>query len=272
MIDAHCHLDDLPAAEAGAAWERARAAGVSAVVLGGVAPAGWSRARAWAAAHPSCGWTMGVHPWQAAAPREDADPVDVLEARLAAGWRPDGIGEIGLDGRRDAPGGRAGLDRQEAAFRRQLRLARRHGLPVVLHVVRAHGRALAAVAEEGPPPAGGAVHAFAASPEVARRWLDLGFHLSFGGALTWPEARRARAAARVAPGDRLLVETDAPDLCPEPHRSAARARGEAPRSEPAMVVDVLAALAALRGEPPEALAAATAANARRLFGLPSAPR
>ena len=145
----------------------------------------------------------------------------------------------------------------------QLERAAARRLPLVLHVVQAHGRALELVEA----PFGGMVHAFAASPEVARQWVDKGLHLSFGALLTNPEARRARAAAAVVPLDRLLVESDAPDQPPQER--------DPRRHGPASILDVIEVLATLRPESRETLAEATAANLEALLGwspAPAAPR
>ncbi len=253
-MDAHCHLD-LPAfdADRAAVWARAVAAGVGAAVVAGIEPAGWPAQRALVAANPALRWTAGLHPcWAHTVPLADA-----LAALPAAFEGPDaavGVGEIGLDRRRAfAPH----LDAQRAAFRGQLAVARALDRPVVLHVVRAHGEALDRLRADGLPRAGGMVHSFSGSAEVAQAYVALGLHVSFTGALAHPTAHRARAAAQAVPLSRLLVETDAPDQ-PLP--------GAPDRNEPAQLVAVLAALAALRGVSVAALGAATTANAQALFG------
>jgi TatD DNase family protein len=260
MFDSHCHLhSDRVGALAGELIARARAAGVHGFLLAGVDPDGWHDEDALAAAHADVFVSYGVHP-QIVAELDDAATDAAVAALDRALARPPqrarlvAVGEIGLD----AVGARkASLDRQERAFRAQLALARRHELPVALHVLDAHARALAVLADAGVPRAGGVVHSYSGSAELARDYLALGLHLSFAGPVANERARKTRAAAAVVPRERLLVETDAPDQTPAPHRPAP--------NEPAFLVAIVAALAQIRGEPD--VAAFTDANARRLFRI-----
>lgn len=201
--------------------------------------------------------SYGVHP-QLVATRGDAvnAMVDELERVLSGELpRPSAVGEIGLDGlEANAPF----LPQQEHIFRRQLALAKAHDLPVALHVLRAHPRALEILRSDGVPSRGGVLHSCSASAELVKRYLDLGFFISFAGTVVDEKARRIRAAAVATPLDRLLVETDAPDQAPITRRGS--------RNEPAFLVDVVAALAELHHVPMEELAAVTTRNARQLFG------
>jgi TatD DNase family protein len=149
------------------------------------------------------------------------------------------------------------MARQVAVLRGHLRLARRHGLPVMLHCLRAHEPLLALLAEE-PLPAGGVLHSFSGSAEQVAPFVALGLHLSFAGPLTYEGARRPVAAARATPRGRLLLETDAPDQTPRPHRG---------RNEPAFLFGIAAALARALDLPVEEVDALTSANARALFRL-----
>lgn len=263
MFDSHCHLqnpeldDERPALIA-----RARAAGVSGLLLAGVSPDGWEDEDRLTRAHPGLfAVAYGVHP-QLVAEVEDGEAgamVDALGRALAGGplVRPVAVGEIGLDGQ----GARvATLDRQERHFREQLALARAYDLPVVLHILEAQGRALGILRRDGVPRRGGVVHSCSASAEMVRQYLSLGLHVSFAGPVTLSGARRLHAAARAVPQDRLLVETDAPFQTPLVHRPA--------RNEPSFLPTVVEALAALRGERVDEVAEHTEENARRLFGLP----
>ena len=267
MIDAHCHLDDPRFdPDRPAVLDRARRAGVTTLVCAGVEPARWrgqsELARRWPG-RVLCSY--GVHPWIAAAAATDGEAdaaVEALAAALAspALVAPVAVGELGLD--RSRRGRSDSVERQVRVLRAQLALARERDLPIVLHVVRAHDRLLRVLEGDGVPAAGGMAHAYGGSVELVERYLRLGLHLSFGGAVTGPGAHKRLAAARAVPGERLLIETDAPDLPPH---------GRAPgRNEPCWLPEIAATVAAARGVSTEQLAETTAANARTLFRLGSA--
>jgi TatD DNase family protein len=260
MIDTHCHLDRPEFdADRDAALARARAAGVTDLVVPAIGPDGWAGLAALAAAHGGVHFGLGLHPQllPALEPRGDDRRLADLEAALARGGAV-AVGECGLDGGAEGEG--APLDRQIAVLRGQLALARRLGLPVILHALRALDPLLAVLREE-PLPAGGVLHSFSGSAEQVAPFAALGLHFSFAGPVTYERARKPLLAARAVPPGRLLLETDAPDQTPRPHRG---------RNEPAHLPLVAAALAAALGRPPAALAAETAANARALFRLPAA--
>jgi len=255
MIDAHNHLDRC--ADPLAERDAARALGVQAQIMAGVDAAGW-RAQARLARQPDLWVTFGVHPWTAAR-CDDAElawALAVLPAALdgALDVAPVGLGELGLDHGRRLPA--ASSARQERAFRAQLGLARERNLPLVLHIVQAHGRALEILREEGLPAAGGMVHSASIPAELVPAWLDLGLYLSWSGALSRQD--KLRAAASRVPLDRLLVETDAPDQPP---------RGHGTPNRPAWLPEVVAALAGVHGVDAATMAEHTTNNARRLFGL-----
>jgi TatD DNase family protein len=142
-------------------------------------------------------------------------------------------------------------------FRAHLRLARAHGLPVLVHCLKAHPTLQRVLAEEPPVPAGLLLHSYSGSAELVPRYARAGCHFSFAGPVSFLEARRPLEALRAVPEALLLAETDAPDQAPHPHRGS--------RSEPAFLPLIVAAMAAARGVPLEALTATTAANAQRLF-------
>jgi TatD DNase family protein len=258
MIDSHCHLDpqyfETDRAEVLA---RARAAGVEAFVCVGVgrgleAP---HAAVALAAAEPDVFATVGVHPHDVAAMQES--DWTALEA-LARAPRVVGIGETGLDYHYD----HSPRAQQQAAYRRFVGMARAAKLAVVSHVRDAHDEAAVILREER---AGeGVIHCFSGGVGEARAYLDVGQYLSFSGILTFKNAGNLREAAAFAPLDRVLIETDSPYLAPIPHRGR--------KNEPAYIAETLAALASVRGMPVAEVDAATSANTRRLFGLPSAVR
>jgi TatD DNase family protein len=253
VFDTHCHLQELD--DAAAALERARAAGVTRLLLAGVAPDGWQRDDALAAAHDELSISYGLHP-QAVATLSDDECDSILLALdqrlLQRGPRVVAVGEIGLDGVDER---RASLERQERVFLAQLALARKHRLPVALHVLRQHPRALELLTRE---PVTGVLHSCSASPELTREYVALGLHVSFSGSVTWHggENKAARAVA-VVPRERLVVETDAPDQTPEPQRPG--------RNEPAFLVAIVRAVAHIWGVEFAAAARITDDNARRLF-------
>jgi TatD DNase family protein len=258
MIDSHCHLageefiDDLAAVVG-----RAQAAGVTRalVILAAEQDAEWARGQALAASWPAVRFAVGVHPHQAhlfaAAP---ATAADAVATRVAGHPLVRAIGEIGLDYHYDF----SPREVQQAVFRAQLALAQTHGLPVVIHTREAEDDTLALIADaQARGPLAGVFHCFTGDPAVAARAIATGFYLSFAGILTFPRAVELREAVRLVPIDRLLVETDAPYLAPVPHRGT--------RNEPARVTATLAAAAAARGVPIDALEAAVHDNYDRLF-------
>lgn len=254
MIDTHCHLDDLLEAcpEAPVRW---RTAGVTALITMGTHPAQWPAAMAAAQraeiSGSRVGLALGVHPWWV----EAAAPVSVSAALTEALDQSPlpvvAVGEIGLDAVR-AP---HTLPAQHALLTTQLAIAQHHGLPVVLHERKTADLLLAALRRH--PGVTGGVHGFTGSLQQAQRFIDHGFYLGVGAALTHPRASRLRAMWAALPVDALLLESDAPFQPGAAHRGAL--------NEPAFLPETLAALAALRGVAPAALCAQLDANAKRLF-------
>ena len=257
MIDTHCHLDDeVFDADRAALVRAARDAGVTDLVVPGIGPGNWERVRALATATPGVHAAFGVHPQLLAEvdPADDDRLLAELEATLSCGGAV-AVGECGLDA--PTAGRGADLDRQAAVLRGQLELARRFELPVLLHVFHAH-EPLAALLAREPLPAGGVLHSFSGSAEQVRQLLRFGLHYAFAGPVTYSQARKPIAAVRAVPRERLLLETDAPDQTPRPHRG---------RCEPAHLADVARAVAQALDVPLEELDALTTDNARRLFRL-----
>ena len=249
---AHLHFPEL-AADLPAVLERARAAGVTAMVTIGTDretnPAAVALAESLAGVYA----TVGIHPHDAAEATE-AD-FATMERLARESPRVVALGEMGLDFFRDL----SPRDVQETALRRQLDMARRLDKPVVIHCRDAHSEALAILADARVGEVGGVMHCFSADVEVARRCLDLGLAISLAGPVTYKNARALPEVARFVPADRLVLETDCPFLPPHPHRGQ--------RNEPAWVAIIAARVADLRGVTLEALGEATTRNARRLFRL-----
>lgn len=255
LFDTHLHLDLLPEPPMRARqMQAARAAGVAGALLPGVVPADWPGLLAAAAAEPGCFAAPGVHPLAA---KEWNEEVRRQLENLLSHPRVLAVGEIGLDGSPGMPP----LEVQERAFRDQLALARAFAKPVLIHCRRATGRLLDLV-EEVAIPSGGIVHAFGGSLETAHRLLDLGFLLGFGGALTYPNARRGPSVLQALPAAAIVLETDAPDLAPWPQVGAA--------NRPEWLLLVARRVAELRGWSLAETARITGANTGRLLGLPAA--
>lgn len=251
MFDSHLHLDaaaffDRLDETAQAAWS----AGVRGAVNPAVDLPSSCRTLAIHRRHPWVLPALGLHPlyldpW-------DEPPLAELEA-LAEGGGYVAVGEVGLDFWR----GRADEGRQRAFLSAQARLAQRLGLPILLHVRKAFYEAFAVLREAGFD-RGGVAHAFSGSRDMARLALDRGFHLSACAVLTYPNAGAVREVFRWAPRERILVETDAPDIPPWPRK------GQVHRPEDLPVT--VAALAEALGVSTEEAAELTDENARRLFG------
>ncbi len=260
-FDTHCHVQDE--AEVEGLLVGAAAAGVGALVCVGTdvessrravelsaaaggGAAGLATLRVWA--------TMGLHPHDAA--RRGAEGVDGLAALLesVAASSVVAVGECGLDYHYD----RSPRPDQRRAFAAQVALARQWGLTLVIHTREAWDDTFAVLASEGLPERV-VFHCFTGGPAEARRCLDLGAWLSFSGIVSFKGAEEVRAAAALCPGERLVVETDAPFLAPVPHRGD--------RNTPAFVGDVGAAVAAARGVAVEEVASASWVAAEAAFGL-----
>ena len=260
LIDSHAHLQ-LPEfdADRDAVLQRARQAGVRAVVNIGIDLATTRASLEIARRQPDVFTSLGVHPNASADADLESDLAEI-EA-LAADPKVVAIGEIGLDYYRD----RASRQRQRESCLRQLDLADRLDLPVVIHCRDAHQEMLPLLTDwvRSAPrrtERRGVIHCFSGSPAQAKAYIGLGYYVSLPGTVTFKSAPEAARVAREIPLERLLLETDAPFLAPEPYRGR--------RNEPAYVKLVAARIALLRGDSPERVGAACAANTIALFGLP----
>ncbi len=250
LVDSHCHLD-FPelAAQLPRLLERMDANGVTHAVCIGVNIEDFSRVLALAEAHDNLFATVGLHPEYA-----DAHDPEIEElVALGAHRKVIAIGETGLDyhWHKDCP------EWQRARFRRHIRAARQLQKPLVIHMRDAAEDTLRILQEEEGGEVGGVMHCFTETWAVARRALDLGFHISLSGIVTFKNAHEIKEVARNTPLDRLLVETDAPYLAPTPYRGKL--------NEPSYVRYVADEIARIRGISTEALAEATTSNFFRLF-------
>lgn len=252
LIDSHSHLDVAEFdPDRIAVLERARAAGVVAQVVPAIEYAAWPALAALCHARPELKPAYGLHPMYLE--RHRPEHLEALPAWIER-ERPVAVGECGLDFFVE----HLDPDGQRRCFVRQLEIARAADLPVIVHARRAVDEVIATLRRAGLP-RGGVVHSFSGSAEQARQLWHLGFCLGIGGPVTYARATRLRAIVATMPLAQLLIETDAPDQPLAAHRGR--------RNEPARLREVLDAVAAARGEPAEAIAAATTANARRLFAL-----
>jgi TatD DNase family protein len=257
FVDTHVHLDDSKFDEdRDQVIERARGAGVELMMAIGTGdgPPDLEAAIRMADRHPGMYATIGVHPHDAS----KAQPETFARLReLAEHAKVLAVGEIGLDYHYDF----SPRDVQRSVFEQQLEIAAAAKKPIVIHTREAWDDTLAILrsAWHG----GGIMHCFTGDEEQARQSLDLGFHLSFGGVLTFPKAETVRQAARITPADRILIETDCPYLAPVPHRGK--------RNEPAFVVDTARRLAEVRGCSLEEIAETTTRNFLELSGIQATP-
>jgi TatD DNase family protein len=253
FVDSHCHLD-FPelVADLASLLDAMRDAGVTHALCISVDLAAWPGVHALALAHDNLYATAGVHPDYA----DTEEPTVGRLVELASRPKVVGIGETGLDYyRREVD-----LGWQRERFRVHVRAARATGKPLVIHTRSAADDTLAVMREEGAGEAGGVMHCFTESWDVAKAALDLGFHISFSGIVSFRNAVELQDVARRVPLERMLIETDSPYLAPVPHRGK--------RNHPALVVHVAEAIARLRGVAVETVARATSDNFFRLFRIP----
>ena len=256
LVDSHCHIAGPEfAGDLGAVIERAKAAGVAhaLVILAADDEPELQQAAAVSRRWPAVRYSIGIHPH--AAGKFTADPAGAahqVRAAITAQPLTRALGEIGLDYHYD----HAPRDVQQAVFREQIRLARELHLPIAIHTREAEDDTFRILVEESAPEVGGVFHCFTGDRSMATRALDIGFHLSLAGIVTFPRALELREVAKVVPLDRLLIETDSPFLAPVPHRGG--------RNEPAYVTRVAEVIAELRGTTAQAIGTAALANFKRL--------
>ena len=251
LVDSHVHIDDASFdGDRTQVLACAAQAGVRVMVVPGIDAASWPRIDALCRRHEGLHPGYGLHPLFLAQHRPDH--LQRLRERLECGGAV-ALGEIGLDFYVEA------LDRelQRYYFEHQLAMAQELDLPVIVHARRAVEEVVLALKRF--PGLRGVVHSFAGSEQQAERLYEMGFMLGIGGPITYPRAKRLRGLVAHMPIDHLLLETDAPD---QPN-----AGNQGARNEPVRMLETLRTIAELRGQSPESVAAATTANACRLFGL-----
>ena len=259
LIDSHCHLDYL--ARDGDLEEviaRAHAAGVGTMITICTKLTEFDTVRSIAEQHEGIYCSVGVHPHEA-----DAEGQGDTKRLLALAGHPKvvGIGETGLDYFYE----HASRDQQRRSFRAHIAASRETGLPLIVHSRDADADTAAILCEEyGQGAYPGVIHCFTAGPDLAKTALELGLYISISGIVTFRKAEELRDIVRDIPLDRLLIETDAPYLAPEPKRGK--------RNEPAFVAYTAAAVAKIKGISTKELTHITSDNTRRLFSkIPTSP-
>jgi len=233
------------------AWE----AGLQGILIPAIGPDAWESLLGLPARDPRLQVALGIHPQLLPElPEADDGPaLERLDALLSRGGSV-AVGECGLDGP-SAPA--APMERQLRILDAHGRLARKHRLPLLVHCQRAHPVLEDWLGRATLPEAGLVLHSYSGGPGRVTAYVARGCHLSYAGPVSWAEARKPLEALRLTPRDRLLVETDAPDQAPAPHRGG--------RNEPAFLVPVIDAMAAALGDSVTSIGALLSDNARRLF-------
>ncbi len=251
MIDSHCHFDDESFdVDRPQALQRAHAAGVTEQVIPAVKAAWWPRIRQLCVDYPELHPTYGLHPMYLA----DHLPEDLSSLyEWADREQPVAIGECGLDFYISDPQ----PEKQQIYFEGQLEVAKEFDLPVIIHARRSVEEVINTLRRF--PGVRGVLHSYSGSEQQARRLIDLGFVLSFGGPITYERAKKLRRLIQVLPLNAILLETDAPDQPDSSHR------GE--RNEPAYLPTILQTISELRNEPLERIEEQTRQNTRLLFGI-----
>jgi len=253
LFDTHVHLNDIQFKEdIEEVIKRAQEAGVSSMVVVGFDRATITRAMELIEEYAYIYAAIGWHP---------VDAIDMRDEDLA--WieqlsshpKVVALGEMGLDYHWD----KSPKDIQKEVFRKQIRLAKKVNLPIVIHNREATADIVEILKEEHAEDVGGIMHCFSGSPEVARECLGMNFYISLGGPVTFKNAKKPKEVAIEVPLDKLLIETDCPYLAPHPYRGK--------RNEPAYVKLVAEQIAELKGLTLEEVAAATTQNAKKLFGI-----
>ena len=251
LIDTHCHLDfSVFDEDRETVLSGSRSRGVVGFVIPAVERKTWNALLSFCANQSDCYFALGLHPMFVH--KHAIEDLAVLETLLET-VRPIAIGEIGLDFYKES------LDREKqiVLFERQLKIAREVELPVILHVRKEHNEVLQCLKKT--PVVGGIAHAFNGSFEQAEQYARMGFKLGFGGMLTYERSSKLRQLAKRLPKESIVLEANAPDMVVSQHR------GE--RNSPEYIVHSLQALADLREETPDEVAAWTTENAKQVLSI-----
>ena len=251
LIDTHCHLDfEVFDVDREQVLQEARDVGLIGIVVPGTHQQGWENLLSVCAAHDALYPVIGLHPMFLEQHQES--DIEKLEYAINDS-KPYAIGEIGLD-YRDSVGDEG---QQTFYFEQQVLLAQKKELPVILHILKAHDQALKILRNN--PVCGGTVHAFNGSLQQAEQYIELGFKLGFGGMLTYERSSKLRKLATELPIESIVLETDAPDMTVFQHQYQ--------RNSPVYLPYCLQALAEVRNEAPDFIAAQTTENAISVFKL-----
>jgi TatD DNase family protein len=263
LFDAHNHIqDDHLFLQLDTVMERAHMAGVERMAVKGCCEADWPKVVEVANRYSDAYLSFGLHPWFIGGRSDQC--FQTLEDLLTS-YPQASVGEIGIDHavepRHD--------EEQEVVFLQQLEIARKFDRPVTIHCRKAWGRLIELLDQFGDLPRGMLIHCFGGSAEIATELVKRGAYISFSGSITRPNAKKAGPAIRSVPADRLLIETDAPDILPHTVDEACCLVAENQIvNEPANLRYVLAKAAELRGVSEETLAELTYRNAERFFHFP----
>lgn len=254
LFDTHCHLDLMvqKGIDIDTALQQAREAGVERIIVPGIDANNWNIIQQYAYENPMVEWAIGIHPWFVST--QSHEQLALMALRLEQGENCIAIGECGLDFYH----GRDGQDLQIEVLTEQLKLAQHYELPVLLHVRKAH-QELLQLLKQYPLPKGGVLHGFTGSYEQGMQYIKQGLYLGIGGSITYGRARKTRDAVARLPLERLVLETDAPDMPLYGYQ------GEL--NQPKFVKNVLSSFILLRNEPEQTITLMIGKSSKLLFNL-----
>jgi len=264
FFDSHCHFDFAAFdCDRESVWRECNALGITRLIIPGVAPKQWKTAASIAQQYENIFFSVGLHPWwikgwikEGLANNDRAQYLDVTLHELQAAIAQQNcvaIGECGLDAAIETP-----LQLQQEVLDIHLQVAQQTATPLIIHCRKAHNELLVQLKHYNLP-AGGVIHGFSGSYELAASYWAMGFRLGIGGTITYERANKTRLAVKQLPLEAILLETDAPDM------PLSGKQGE--RNSPAHIIAIAQTLANLRGEPVQNIAAQTTLNAHTLFKI-----